>query len=132
MTMTDPIADFLTRIRNANATRKPSTDMPASRMKVGMAEILKEEGFISSYEVIEKKPQSELRIELKYGQNGERVIRDIRRISKPGCRVYSKATDIPTVLKGMGITVLSTPAGIISDRTARKQNVGGEVLCTVY
>lgn len=130
--MTDPIADMLTRLRNANAIRKTQVEMPASRMKVGIAEALKEEGFISSYEVREGSPSSTLIVNLKYGPDGERVIRAIDRISKPGCRRYSGARDIPRVIRGLGIFVLSTPKGIVSDRVARRENVGGEVLCKVY
>lgn len=130
--MTDPIADMLTRIRNANAIRRTEVTMPASRIKVGLAETLKAEGFIESYEVLEAKPQSQLVIQLKYGPDGEQVIRAIERVSKPGRRVYSKAKEIPRVLRGLGVFVLSTPNGVVSDRTARQMNVGGEVLCKVY
>ena len=130
--MTDPIADMLTRIRNANSIRRGEVEMPASKMKVGIAETLKSEGFIESYEVQEGKPSSRLVLKLRYGPDGERVIRKIKRISKPGCRVYSGAADIPKVIRGLGIFVLSTPKGVISDRSAREQNVGGEILCKVY
>jgi small subunit ribosomal protein S8 len=130
--MTDPIADMLTRIRNANAIRREEVTMPASRIKVGLAETLKNEGFIESYEVQEAKPQSELVVRLKYGPDGEQVIRAIERISKPGRRVYSKAKEIPRVLRGLGVFVLSTPKGIVSDRAARQMNVGGEILCKIY
>jgi small subunit ribosomal protein S8 len=130
--MTDPIADMLTRIRNANAIRRDRVSMPASKMKVGIAEALKAEGFIESYEVVEGKPSSELVVMLKYGPDGERVIRSVERVSKPGCRVYSRAQELPRVVRGLGIYVLSTPQGIVSDRNARKLNVGGEVLCKVY
>ena len=130
--LTDPIADMLTRLRNANAIRKTQVTMPASKMKVGIAEVLKQEGFIAGYEVKPGSPSSELEIQLKYGPDGERVIRAIDRISKPGCRRYSGARDIPRVVRGLGIYVLSTPKGVISDRTARRENVGGEVLCKVY
>jgi small subunit ribosomal protein S8 len=130
--LTDPIADMLTRIRNANDIRRKSIRMPASKMKVGIAQILKEEGFIQDYEVQPGQPCSELRIQLKYGPDGERVIRSIERVSKPGRRVYSGARGIPRVLRGLGMHVLSTPRGLLSDRTARELNVGGEVLCKVY
>ena len=130
--LTDPIADMLTRVRNANSIHRKTVDMPASRLKVGIAQILKEEGFIKDYEVRQKKPQSDLRITLKYGPDGERVIRTIDRVSKPGRRVYSAARDIPSVLRGLGIHILSTPQGVVSDRKARELNVGGEVLCKVY
>ncbi len=129
--MTDPIADMLTRIRNANAVHQHSTTMPASRLKVGIAQVLKDEGFIRDYRVKEDKPSSHLEIDLKYGPDGEFVIRDITRVSKPGCRVYSRVDNLPRVLRGLGIFVLSTPKGVISDRAARKEKVGGEVLCKV-
>ncbi|QDU85780.1 30S ribosomal protein S8 [Planctomycetes bacterium Pla163] len=130
--MTDPIADMLTRIRNANAIRRESVRMPASRIKVGIAEALKQEGFIEGYEVVEGTPSSELVVNLRYGPDGERVIRQVERVSKPGCRVYSGAKQIPRVIRGLGIYVLSTPRGVVSDRNARQLNVGGEVLCKVY
>ena len=130
--MTDPIADMLTRIRNANLTSKKSTEMPASKVKVGIAQILQEEGFIDSYSVTPGKPSSTLEIRFKYGPDGEKVIRHIQRISKPGCRVYKGSKQIPDVLRGLGIHILSTPRGILSDRSARKEGVGGEVLCKVY
>ena len=130
--MTDPIADMLTRIRNANSTGKKNVDMPASRIKVGIAEILKEEGFIGGYAVEEKRPQSTLVLDLKYGPDGEQVIRHIERVSKPGRRVYSSAKALQPVLRGQGISILSTPRGVVSDRTARRDNVGGEVLAKVY
>lgn len=129
--MTDPIADLLTRIRNANSIHKKNLSMPVSKMKVGIAEVLKQEGFIAGYSVEEAKPVSTLTINLKYGRDGELVIRDIQRVSKPGCRVYSGAKDLRPVLGGLGCYVLSTPKGVISDRTAREQKVGGEVLCKV-
>ena len=130
--MTDPIADMLTRVRNANAIKRDQLDMPASRIKVGIAEALKSEGFIADYEVVEGKPSSTLRITLKYGPDGESVIRDIQRVSKPGCRSYSGAKNLPRVVRGLGVQILSTPKGIVSDRVARRENVGGEVLCKVY
>lgn len=130
--MTDPIADMLTRIRNANAIRRETVRMPASRMKVGIAEALKQEGFIEGYEVLEGTPSSELVVNLRYGPDGERVIRQVERVSKPGCRVYSAAKQIPRAIRGLGIYVLSTPRGVVSDRNARQLNVGGEVLCKVY
>ena len=132
MTMTDPVADLLTRIRNANEIGKKSVVMPASTVKVGIAQILKEEGFITSYGVEPGVPQSTLTLELKYGPDGEHVLRSIDRISKPGRRVYTKVGSIPPVLRGMGVYILSTPQGIVSDRTARKINAGGELLCRVY
>ncbi len=130
--MTDPIADMLTRIRNANSIRAKRVDMPASRMKVGIAQILVEEGFVDSFDVEEAKPSSRLRVKLKYGPNGQHVLRRIDRVSKPGRRVYMKSDEIPSVLGGMGIFVVSTPKGILSDRQARAQNVGGEILCKIY
>lgn len=129
--MTDPIADMLTRIRNANAIQRKQVSMPASKIRVGIADVLLTEGFIEKYEVVEGKPSSELKIQLKYGPDGENVIRSIDRVSKPGCRIYSGADELPRVLRGLGIFVLTTPKGVISDRTARKENVGGEVLCKV-
>ena len=130
--MTDPIADLCTRIRNANSVRKTSLSMPASTVKVGVAQILKEEGFIADYSVEPSQPQSTLVIKLKYGDEGESVIRTITRISKPGRRIFVGAAELPPVLKGMGIRVLSTNKGIVSDRTARAQKLGGEVLCEVF
>lgn len=129
--MTDPIADMLTRIRNANRIGAKQTTMPASRMKVGIAAVLKEEGFIDGFTVEEGSPASTLRVDLRYGPDGETVIREIDRISKPGCRVYMSAKDVPSVLRGMGSYVLSTNKGIVSDRTARDINAGGEVLLKV-
>ncbi len=129
--MTDPIADMLTRIRNSNAVHKKKVSMPASRIKVGIAQVLKEEGFIDGYEVEPAKPQSTLHVNLKFGPDGENVLRDIQRVSKPGKRVYSSAKNLPTVLGGMGALVLSSPKGLISDRTARQDNLGGEIICKV-
>jgi small subunit ribosomal protein S8 len=130
--MTDPIADLLTRVRNANSNGSKTVQMPASKLKVGVAQILQEEGFVSSYTVEPGQPHSTLNIQLKYGPDGERVIRRIERISKPGRRVYRPASGIPTVLKGLGIYILSTNQGVVSDRMARKLNAGGEILCKVY
>ncbi|MBM3976051.1 MAG: 30S ribosomal protein S8 [Planctomycetes bacterium] len=129
--MTDPIADLLTRIRNANANGQKVISMPASRLKVNIAEVLKEEGFISAYKVSEGKPRGTLEISLKYGIDGERVVRSIRRVSKPGCRVYKGPGELPAVLGGMGMWLLSTPKGVLSDRGARAANVGGEVLARI-
>jgi small subunit ribosomal protein S8 len=129
--MTDPVADLLTYLRNANTVGKKSISMPASRLKVGVCQVLQEEGFIQSFSVEPGTPRSTLKIELRFGPDGERVLRSIQRVSKPGCRVYSKAADVPSVLRGMGIYVLSTPRGVVSDRTARKINAGGEILCKV-
>jgi small subunit ribosomal protein S8 len=129
--MTDPIADMLTRIRNAVRVERPHVDVPSSRVKLGLAEVLKREGYIWDYQVIEAQPTNQLRIELKYGPNGERVIQSIRRVSKPGRRVYSKSTDLRPVLNGLGISIISTSRGMVSDREARQQKIGGEVLCEV-
>ena len=129
--MTDPIADMLTRIRNANRISKKTVSMPASRLKVGIAAVLQDEGFIEGYKVEEGSPTSILSIDLKFDPDGEKVIRTIQRISKPGRRVYSGAQEIPSVLRGLGIYVLSTPKGVLSDRGARSENVGGEILCKV-
>jgi small subunit ribosomal protein S8 len=130
--MTDPIADMLTRIRNAVSVERPHVEMPLSRVKRGLADVLKREGFIWDWSELDAQPVKQLRIELKYGPNGERVIQKIRRISKPGCRVYSKARDLRPVLDGLGICILSTSRGLISDREARQKNLGGEVLCEVW
>jgi small subunit ribosomal protein S8 len=130
--MTDPVADMMTRIRNANANRSKTVSMPASTIKVGIAEILKQEGFIGDYMVEPQKPSSVLRLNLKYGEYGEQVIRKIERVSKPGRRVYSSSKELTPVLRGMGIQILSTPKGIVSDKTARMENLGGEILCKVY
>lgn len=130
--MTDPIADMLTRMRNALQIERPFVDIPASKVKIGIAEVLQREGFIWDFEVIEQSPQNVLRINLKYGPNGERVIQKIQRTSKPGRRVYSSLSDLPEILQGMGIVVVSTSKGILSNREARKEHVGGELLCTIY
>ena len=132
MTMTDPIADMLTRIRNANVVKHETVDVPASNMKKELARILLEEGFIRGYDVIEDGKQGIIRIQLKYGQSGERVIQGIKRISKPGMRVYTNAYEIPKVLNGLGISIISTSKGILTDKQARKENVGGEVICYVW
>jgi small subunit ribosomal protein S8 len=129
--MTDPIADFCTRLRNANANKRKQFTIPASKVKVGIAQVLKDEGFIAGYRVEPQKPQSTLVVELKYGEDGAFVVRKIMRVSKPGRRVYSGATQMRPLLRGMGIRVLSTPKGILSDRVARAQKLGGEILCEV-
>ena len=129
--MTDPVADMLTRIRNANAIRMRKVTMPASKLRFAIAQVLVEEGFIESFEVIPAEPQSTLKLTLKYGPDGERVIRAIDRVSKPGCRVYTSIKDLGQVLRGLGIYVLSTPKGVVSDRKARELHVGGEILCKV-
>lgn len=130
--MTDPIADMLTRIRNAVRVEHPHVEMPASKVKQGVADVLKREGYIWDWEVVEAEPANQIRLELKYGPNGERVIQTIRRVSKPGRRIYTKSRDLRPVLDGLGISVISTSQGVISDREARQKNVGGEVLCEVW
>lgn len=130
--MTDPIADMLTRIRNAVRVERPHVTMPLSKVKRGLAEVLKREGYILGWEEIQGEPVAELKIELKYGPNGERVIRHIRRVSKPGRRVYARADGLRPVLNGLGISVLSTSRGVISDREARQRKLGGEVLCELW
>ncbi|MBO8157481.1 MAG: 30S ribosomal protein S8 [Bacillaceae bacterium] len=132
MTMTDPIADMLTRIRNANMVRHEKLEVPASKLKKEIAEILKREGFIRDYEYIEDSKQGILRIFLKYGPNNERVITGLKRISKPGLRVYAKADELPRVLNGLGIAVVSTSKGVLTDKEARQQAVGGEVLAYIW
>jgi small subunit ribosomal protein S8 len=129
--LTDPIADMLTRIRNAVRVERPYVDVPMSRVKLGVAEVLKREGYVWDVKKVETEPHIAIRIELKYGPNGERVIQDIRRVSKPGRRIYAKSQDLRPVLNGMGISIISTSHGVISDREARRQNLGGEVLCEV-
>ena len=130
--MTDPIADMLTRIRNAVMIEKLFVDVPASQLKMGIAQTLQREGFIWDFEVREEKPVKILRINLKYGPNGEPVIQQLKRISKPGRRVYQGLRETRDILAGMGISILSTPRGVMSDSEARSQNVGGEVLCRVF
>ncbi|WP_405098376.1 30S ribosomal protein S8 [Oceanobacillus sp. FSL H7-0719] len=132
MVMTDPIADMLTRIRNANTVKHEKLELPASKMKKEIADILKREGFVKDYEFIEDNKQGVLRIFLKYGVNEERVITGIKRISKPGLRVYAKADEVPRVLNGLGIAIVSTSKGVLSDKEARNQAVGGEVLAYVW
>lgn len=129
--MTDPIADMLTRIRNAVRVERAFVEVPASRVKRGIADVLKREGFIWDWEEVEESPVNVLRLELKYGSNGERVIQSIRRMSKPGRRLYAHCKDLKPVLGGMGITIISTSKGVISDREARREKVGGEILCEV-
>ena len=127
----DPIADMLTRIRNGVSARKTQVVIPASQVKTGLARVLKEEGYILGYDVVEDTRQGLLRVDLKYGPNGEVVIHKIKRMSKPGCRRYSKAQEIPRVLNGLGIAILSTNRGVMSDRSCREENIGGELLCTI-
>ena len=132
MSMTDPIADMLTRIRNANMVSHPSVEMPSSKLKVQLAKLLKEEGFITDYNVKEDGKFKVLEITLKYDAKNKPVITKLERISKPGLRNYSKAKNLPKVLGGMGIAIVSTSKGLLTDRKARKENIGGEGLCYVY
>lgn len=130
--MTDPIADMLTRIRNGNNAKHDSVDVPASNIKKELAQILLNEGFIKGFDCIEDNKQGIIRIDLKYGQNKEKVISGIKRISKPGLRVYVKNDNVPRVLGGLGMAVISTSKGMMTDKQARKSSVGGEVLCYVW
>jgi len=130
--MTDPVADMLTRIRNALQNENPHVDIPDSQLKRGIAEALKREGYIWDYTIVEQKPASTLRLELKYGPNGEQVIQHISRVSSPGRRVYSASKKMPNVLQGLGVCLISTNKGILSSREAKQQGVGGEVLCTIW
>lgn len=130
--MTDPIADMLTRMRNALAQRMMSVVMPSSKVKLSIAEVLKREGFITDFEIIENDKQNDLKVIFKYGPEGEYVIQDIKRFSTPGCRRYRNVQELPVVLNGLGIAIVSTNQGVLSDRECRQRNVGGEVFCTVY
>ena len=130
--MTDPIADLLTQIRNALLIERPFVDIPTSKLKVAVASALQREGFIWDIEILDAEPRKKLRINLKYGPNGERVVQHISRVSKPGRRIFQQVGELKPVLQGMGIKVLSTNRGVLSDREAKKQNVGGEVLCQVW
>lgn len=130
--MTDPVADMLTRIRNALSNESPYVDIPDSNLKRDIAEALKREGYIWDYAIVEGKPAKVLRLELKYGPNGEMVIQNIQRESSPGRRVYAASKDMPNVLQGLGICLVSTNKGVLSSREAKKQGVGGEVLCTIW
>ena len=132
MVMTDPIADFLTRIRNANMVMHEKVELPASKTKIALAEILKNEGFIKDYEQVEDGKQGIIRVYLKYGPNREKVISGLKRISKPGLKVYCKKDEIPKVLGGLGIAIISTSKGIVTDKEARKLGLGGEVICYVW
>ncbi|MDZ4063983.1 MAG: 30S ribosomal protein S8 [Coriobacteriia bacterium] len=132
MSMTDPIADMLTRVRNANSAFKPNTTMPSSKKLVEIARIMKQEGYIVEYAVSPGEPQDTLKVELKYGPKKERTITGIRRISKPGLRVYAKKDELPRVLGGLGIAVISTSSGVMTDRDARKAGVGGEVIAYIW
>ena len=132
MVMTDPIADYLTRIRNANMAKHDSVEIPASNIKKSISEILKREGFIRDYEVADDNKQGVIKVFLKYGPNGERVISGLKRISKTGLRNYVGAEDLPKVLNGLGIAIVSTSAGVITDKEARQKNVGGEVIAYIW
>jgi small subunit ribosomal protein S8 len=132
MSMTDPIADMLTRVRNANSAFKETVSMPSSRKLVEIARILTEEGYISGYHVVSGEPQDTLEITLKYGARKERTITGLRRISKPGLRVYAKKDELPRVLGGLGVAVISTSSGVMADRVARKAGVGGEVIAYIW
>lgn len=132
MSMSDPLADMLTRIRNAAKSRFSSVEMPLSKLKVSVAKVLKQEGYIIEYYILEQGPQGVLKIDLKYGSNNEQVINGIRRVSKPGHRQYKTSDRIPKVMSGLGIAILTTSKGVITDKEARQQNIGGELLCEVW
>lgn len=132
MSMSDPLADMLTRIRNATNSRYQSVEMPLSKLKVSVAKVLQNEGYISNYSVIGQSPQGLLKIELKYGSNNEQVINGIRKVSKPGRRQYIKSDQIPKVMNGLGISILSTSKGLVTDKEARQHNIGGELLCEIW
>ncbi|QLD12202.1 30S ribosomal protein S8 [Microbacterium oleivorans] len=132
MTMTDPVADMLTRLRNANSAHHDSVAMPSSKLKTHIAEILQQEGYISGWEVTDARVGQTLTMNLKYGPNRERSIAGIKRVSKPGLRVYAKSTELPTVLGGLGVAILSTSSGLLTDRQAESKGVGGEVLAYVW
>ena len=132
MSMTDPIADLLTRIRNGLLAQHPTVEIPSSKMKVAIVKILADEGYISKYEVLEEGPQGTIRVELKYQREGEKAIAGLERVSRPGRRVYCGKDEIPKVLGGLGITIVSTPRGVLTGAGCRKEGVGGEVLCNVW
>lgn len=132
MHITDPVADMLTRIRNANDAKHETVEVPSSTMKKAIAQILLDEGYIKAYEVVEDTKQGMIKITLKYGVNKQKVISGLKRVSKPGLRIYSSKEDMPKVLKGLGIAIVSTSKGIMTDKEARKNNVGGEVLAFVW
>lgn len=132
MVMTDPIADMLTRIRNANQMRHENVTVPASTLKINILKVLKEEGFIADYELVKDEKQGLVTIALKYTSENERVIKGLKRISKPGLKVYAQVDELPRVLNGLGIAIISTSKGVMTDRDARKQNLGGEVLAYVW
>lgn len=132
MAVTDSIADMLTRIRNANNTNKESVDIPASKLKVEIARVMKEEGYIKHYKVIKDNKQGILKIYLKYGSKGEKIISNLKRVSKPGCRVYVGKGEVPRVLSGFGISIISTSQGVMTGNKSKEMNVGGEVLCNIW
>ena len=132
MTMTDPVADMLTRIRNANTAGHATVDIPASKIKKNIAEILVKEGYIKGYEVVAGETQDIIRVTMKYGPEKTKVISGIKKISKPGLKVYAKANEVPKVLGGLGIAIISTASGLVTDKEARKLGVGGEVICYVW
>jgi small subunit ribosomal protein S8 len=132
MAMSDPLADMLTRIRNATMVKFESVEIPKSKIKVNVAQVLQEEGYIEGWKVTDEGPQGTLIINLKYGPDGESVITGLQRVSKPGLRQYARAGSIPTVLNGLGVSIISTSKGLVTDRAARKSNTGGEILCEVW
>lgn len=132
MSVNDPISDLLTRIRNAGMARKTEVLMPSTKIVAAITEILKQEGYISDFEVIEKRPQNQIKIALRYGPDKRHTIREIKRVSKPGLRIYAGKNEIPRVRSGLGIAIVSTPQGVITGYEARKRGIGGEVLCTVF
>ncbi len=132
MRLTDPVADMLARIRNAASARHQKVDIPTSKLKAEIARILKEEGYIANFKATEEDGHKVLRVYLKYGNNNETAISNLERVSRPGCRVYVRRTEIPRVLGGMGINILTTPKGVMTGRQARKEGVGGEVLCQIW
>ncbi len=132
MTMTDPVADMLTRIRNANTVGHATVDIPASKMKKSIAEILVKEGYIKGFNIIDDGKQGTIRVQMKYGADKEKVISGLKKISKPGLKVYAKSDEVPKVLGGLGVAIISTSNGIVSDKEARKLGVGGEVICYIW
>ena len=132
MSMTDPVADFLTRVRNAISARQQKVDVPSSKLKMEMARILKEEGYIANFKATDEEGRKLLRVYLKYDNNNTSPISQLKRVSRPGCRVYVGHAEIPRVLGGLGINILTTPKGVMTGRQARKEGVGGEVLCEIY
>ena len=132
MSLTDPVADFLARVRNAIQAKQQKVDVPASKLKLEMARILKEEGYIANFKATEEEGRKLIRVYLKYGPNNEATISQLARVSRPGCRVYVGRNEIPRVLGGLGINILTTPKGVMTGRQARKEGVGGEVVCEIY